>query len=100
MLRIYKERRDYIFNRLNKIKGIKCLKPQGAFYVFANIKQLEVSSMKFSLNLLDKAFVATCPGISFGPNGEGYVRLSYPSEIENIKTGMDRLERFINEKFS
>jgi len=100
MLRIYKERRDYIFNRLNKIKGIKCLKPQGAFYVFANIKQLEVSSMEFSLNLLDKAFVATCPGISFGPNGEGYVRLSYPSEIENIKTGMDRLERFINEKFS
>ena len=100
MLRIYKDRRDYIFNRLNKIRGIKCLKPQGAFYIFANIKQLGISSMEFSLKLLDKAFVATCPGISFGPNGEGYVRISYPTDIENIKKGMDRLETFIKEEFS
>lgn len=99
MLSIYKDRRDYIFNRLNKIRGIKCLKPKGAFYMFANIKPLDVSSMEFSLKLLDKAYVATCPGISFGQNGEGYVRISYPTDIKNIKIGMDRLETFIKEEF-
>lgn len=98
MLNIYKKRRDYIFNRLNAIKGIKCLKPRGAFYVFANIKQLDIPSREFSLSLLDKAHVATCPGISFGTNGEGFVRFSYTTNIEKIKIGMDRLESFIREE--
>lgn len=98
MLEIYKSRRDYIFNRLNKIKGIKCLKPHGAFYIFANIKQLDISSMEFSLQLLEKAHVAICPGISFGPNGEGFVRFSYPTDVQNINIGMNRLETFINEE--
>ena len=55
--------------------------------------------MEFSLKFLNKAHVAICPGISFGPNGEGYIRISYPTDIENIKTGMDRLETFIKEEF-
>ena len=97
MLRIYKERRAFIVKRLNEIKGISCLEPKGAFYVFANIEELKISSMEFAWKLLEKAHVAICPGISFGPNGEGFIRFSYPTDIENIKVGMDRLEKFILE---
>lgn len=97
MLRIYKERRAFIVKRLNEIKGISCLEPKGAFYVFANIQELKISSMEFAWQLLEKAHVAICPGISFGPNGEGFVRFSYPTDIENIKMGMDRLEKFIQQ---
>ena len=53
--------------------------------------------MEFAWKLLEKTQVAICPGISFGPNGEGFVRFSYPTDIENIKVGMNRLEKFILE---
>ena len=99
MLRIYKERRDYIVKRLNEIKNISCLNPSGAFYVFANIKDLNESSMNFSMKLLEKANVAICPGISFGPNGDGYVRFSYPTDIKNIEIGMNRLDSFVKEEY-
>jgi aspartate/methionine/tyrosine aminotransferase len=99
MLRLYKERRDFIVKDLNKMKGISCLEPKGAFYIFANIKELQISSMDFAMQLLEKNHVAICPGISFGPNGEGYVRFSYPTDINNIKIAMDRLKVFINENF-
>jgi aspartate/methionine/tyrosine aminotransferase len=97
MLKIYSERREYIVNRLNSIKGIRCLAPAGAFYTFANIKAIETDSMKFSFALLEKAGVAAAPGISFGPNGEGYIRFSYPTDIKNIEIGMNRLEKFVKE---
>jgi aspartate/methionine/tyrosine aminotransferase len=99
MVRIYKERRDYIVKRLNKLNGISCLEPKGAFYVFANIKDLQEDSMDFSLKLLEKAHVATCPGISFGKNSEGFIRFSYPTDIIKIKEGMDRLENFVAENY-
>jgi aspartate/methionine/tyrosine aminotransferase len=53
--------------------------------------------MEFAWQLLEKVHVAICPGISFGPNGEGFVRFSYPTDIKNIKIGMERLEKFILE---
>ncbi|TFG05519.1 MAG: pyridoxal phosphate-dependent aminotransferase [Promethearchaeota archaeon] len=98
MLNKYKERRNFIVKRINEIEGISCLEPKGAFYIFANIKKLKIPSMEFAMQLLDKAQVAICPGFSFGQNGEGYVRISYPTDIKNIKIGMDRLETFINEE--
>jgi aspartate/methionine/tyrosine aminotransferase len=55
--------------------------------------------MKFSFNLLEKGGVAAAPGISFGPNGEGYIRFSYPTDIKNIKEGMDRIEKFVKENY-
>lgn len=99
MLNIYKERRDYIVKRINEMRGISCLVPRGAFYVFANIKELKIKSMEFSFKLLEEAQVATTPGSSFGENGEGYIRFSYATDIENIKKGMDKLETFLESKF-
>jgi aspartate/methionine/tyrosine aminotransferase len=98
MLSIYKKRRDFIVNGINQIDGLSCLKPKGAFYAFVNIKQLEMSSLDFSMRLLEEGHVATTPGISFGENGEGYIRISYPTSIEKIKIGLERIEDFIQKK--
>lgn len=98
MLDTYKKRRDFIVSRINDIKGLSCLNPKGAFYVFVNIKKLGISSLDFSMRLLEEGQVATTPGISFGKNGEGYVRISYPINIENIKKGLERIENFFKYK--
>ncbi len=99
MLEIYRKRKDYIVQRIKAIPKINCLDPQGAFYIFANIKELPISSKQFSMQLLEKEHVATCPGIAFGSNGEGFIRFSYPTDIKNIEMGINRVENFIKENF-
>ena len=97
MLAKYQARRDLIVKGLNKIKGISCLKPEGTFYAFANIKEIAIPSEKFSLDLLHNAFVASCPGIFFGSNGEGFVRFCFANSLENIEIGLDRINSFMND---
>jgi aspartate aminotransferase len=98
----FQKRRDYIVDRLNNIKGIKCLKPQGAFYVFPNVKKLTgkiygdkaiSSSAELAEFLLENAKIAVVPGEAFG--APGYIRLSYATSMENIKNGMERLEKTV-----
>lgn len=88
------KRRDYIVERLNNIKGIKCVKPKGAFYVFPNIKQYIKGNIKndidFAEYLLEEGKVAVVPGSAFG--AEGYIRMSYATSMDNIKEGLDRIE--------
>ncbi|MDR2812084.1 MAG: aminotransferase class I/II-fold pyridoxal phosphate-dependent enzyme, partial [Endomicrobium sp.] len=95
----FEKRRDYIVTRLNSINGITCIKPKGAFYVFPNIKDLLGkifdnktinTDLEFADYLLNYAKIAVVPGTAFG--ADGYLRLSYATSIENIKSGMDRLE--------
>ncbi|MDR1104002.1 MAG: pyridoxal phosphate-dependent aminotransferase [Endomicrobium sp.] len=99
MRKEFEKRRDYIVTRLNSIHGITCRKPEGAFYVFPNIKGLLGKTfnsktintdLEFADYLLNYAKIAVVPGAAFG--AEGYIRLSYATSIENIKSGMDRLE--------
>jgi aspartate aminotransferase len=94
----FEKRRNYIVGRLNAIKGVMCFKPQGAFYVFPNVKKLMkrlniLDDTKFAEFLLDKAKIAVVPGDAFG--APGHVRLSYATSMENIKNGLDRLEQAI-----
>jgi aspartate aminotransferase len=81
----YRRRRDEIVRGLNEIDGIKCLKPQGAFYVFPSIEELGMTSLQFCESLLKTKGVAAVPGSGFGPGGEGHVRLSYATSMENIR---------------
>ena len=92
MLKEYQRRRDYIVDAINDIDGLSCRKPKGAFYVFVNIKELGMSSMKFAEFLLDEAGVATVPGTAFGGSGEGYVRLSCASSYENLVEAGNRIK--------
>jgi aspartate aminotransferase len=99
MRKEFEKRRDYIVNRLKNIPGVNCRKPEGAFYVFPNIKELLGKNFKgrvintdleFADYLLNDAKIAVVAGTAFG--AEGYIRISYATSIENIKSGMDRLE--------
>jgi aspartate/methionine/tyrosine aminotransferase len=85
-------RRDVIVDGLNAIEGFRCLKPQGAFYVFPSIKDLPLNSRELETFLLSEAGVATLSGTSFGSFGQGYLRLSYANSIDNIKEALRRIE--------
>lgn len=95
MVTEFKKRRDLIVDGLNKIPGISCHRPKGAFYVFPNIKKLGMSSAKFSDYLLNEGGVATLSGTAFGANGEGYLRLSYATSQENIKKALQRIQTVV-----
>ena len=94
------ERRDYMYKKINLIQGISCLKPEGAFYILMNIKEIidggEIDgSFSFAEKLLDKKRVAVVPGIAFGV--DNFIRLSYANSLNNIKEGLNRIEKFVNE---
>jgi len=96
------KRRDYMVDRINKIEGLSCIKPNGAFYVMMNISKLIgkvidgvviKGSDDFADLLLEKANVALVPGSGFGT--DIHVRLSYATSMENIKEGLNRIEKFL-----
>jgi len=91
MLKEYERRRNLIYEGINSIDGISCVKPEGAFYVFVNIKKLGITSNEFCSFILEKYGVATVPGHVFGDDGEGYVRISYANSFENIEKGLSRI---------
>lgn len=97
------KRRDYMVEKINSINGLSCIKPNGAFYVMMNISKLigtEIDGVKingsddFANLLLEKANVALVPGSGFGT--DIHVRLSYATSLENIKEGLNRIEKFLN----
>ena len=85
-------RRQYMHERLSQIPGVSAVRPQGAFYVLANIGGLGIKSQNFADRLLSKANVAIVPGIAFGDDRT--VRLSYATSLDIIKSGVDRIEEF------
>jgi len=86
-------KRGVMYQGLMEIPKLTCLKPDGAFYLFPNISQLGLSSMKFAEMLLEQQQVAIIPGIAFGVDTN--VRLSYATDIETIKKGCDRISKFV-----
>lgn len=100
MVNEYKERRDYMVEAINRIKGMSCLKPQGAFYIFVNIKGLGMNSEEAANFFLEKAQVAMVPGTVFGAKGEGYIRLSYANSLDNLKIAVSRIEKALEERKS
>lgn len=94
MKRIYNERRQFMIRRLKDMGLGITVEPTGAFYVFANAKHISGDSYKLAFDILEKAHVGVAPGIDFGKNGEGYLRFSYATSMENIAQGMDRLENY------
>jgi aminotransferase len=94
MKREYARRRSLVHRRLNAM-GLACHKPEGAFYIFPCVRSTGLDSMSFSRRLLDEEKVAVVPGTAFGRIGEGFVRISYASSLENLKEALDRIEKFI-----
>ncbi len=91
MVAAYQERRDAIVSSLNRMPGVTCRKPQGAFYAFPNIKAFGLSSDEMANLILEKANVALLPGTSFGQYGEGYLRIVFANSLENIQAALEKL---------
>ena len=89
----FQKRRDKACELIAGIKGLSVYKPQGAFYLFVNIKEIEPNSMLFCQRLLEREKVAVVPGVGFGM--DGYFRLSYATSLENIVKGLERIEKFV-----
>lgn len=96
MRREYELRRNYIVRGLNDL-GLECFKPRGAFYVFPKITATGLSSKEFSLRLLREKKVAVVPGSAFGASGEGHVRCSYATALDQIKIAVERIGEFCQE---
>lgn len=95
MNKAYKERRDYLYDKLTQM-GLPAEKPQGAFYIFPDISAYNSDSYQFATDLLESERLAVVPGSAFSKYGEGHIRLSFASTMEEIKEACVRLERFLN----
>ena len=102
MRKVFEERRNYIVDRMNRIEGVSCIMPEGAFYVMMNIENLKGKTIggtvintsdDFAMAFLEKELVAVVPCSGFG--APDFVRWTYATSMENIKEGLDRLERFL-----
>lgn len=96
MKEAFKKRRDYAVDAFNAVEKLSVLKPDGAFYLFVNIKETGMNSMDFCEQLLKDKGVAVVPGIGFGL--EGYFRFSFASSLENIQEGISRIADFVKTK--
>lgn len=95
MRKEYEKRRNYLYDRIEKILEFSCKKPEGAFYFFINVEKTGLTGDEFANRLLEEKKVAIVPGSSFGTSGINYVRISYATSMENLKEAFDRIEDFV-----
>lgn len=98
MVAEYERRRDYAVDAINAIDGLSCKKPDGAFYIFVNVRSLGMTSAEAANYFLEEAHIATVPGSAFGPQGEGFIRISYACSYERIVEGMERLKKAVEKR--
>lgn len=97
MVEEFRHRRDLMLNGLNQIPGFSCKVPQGAFYVFPNVKKLGLPSKKLADLLLEEGGVACLSGTAFGEFGEGYLRFSYANSQENLQEALRRVGKIVRD---
>jgi len=98
MRAIYDERRRFLIPALRRLGFGIATEPTGAFYVLANATRFTADSLAFAFEILEQAKVGVAPGIDFGGNGEGYIRISYANSLENIQEALRRLETFLDRR--
>lgn len=91
----YHKRRNFLVHHFNRM-GMDCLEPRGAFYVFPSVQNSGLSSREFSIRLLEEEKVAVVPGTAFGAAGEGFVRCSYATGMEELEIAVERMEAFLS----
>lgn len=95
MVEQFRQRRDVLVDRLNRMPGVSCHTPSGAFYAFADVSGVGLPDDELARILLEEAGVAALAGSAFGECGRGYLRFAYTTSMENIVKGMDRMERVV-----
>ena len=94
MRKSYRRRRNYMVSSLNEL-GLPCHSPGGAFYVFPSIQTTGLTSNQFAEQLLIEEKVAVVPGSVFGESGEGFIRCSYATSMEQLQEAIKRIRRFL-----
>jgi aspartate/methionine/tyrosine aminotransferase len=97
MRRTFAERRGLVVEGLNRLPGVSCRMPGGAFYAFPSVRGTGVGSRDLARRLLEEAHVALVPGEGFGDNGAGFVRLSYAASRAELEEALERMRRFLAE---
>jgi len=95
MKKEFEKRRDYMVERISSIDGLSCIKPEGAFYCFVDVSEIDKDSLDFAKRLLEDSKVAVIPGEGFGAPGN--IRLSFATSMENIEKGLDRIEKWVKQ---
>lgn len=95
MVEAYDQRRRYLVHAFHEME-LDCFEPFGAFYIFPSIHKFGMTSEEFATRLLQEEKLAVVPGTAFGDCGEGFLRISYAYSIDNLKVGLQRIQRFIN----
>ena len=95
MVSAFAARRKVVVEELNRIPGLSCVEPGGAFYAFPNITGTGIPAKELEERLLEEAGVATVAGTSFGRHGEGYLRLSYANSVDNIREAISRIRAWL-----
>jgi aspartate/methionine/tyrosine aminotransferase len=95
MVKVFEHRRDLVVDGLNRIPGVRCKLPQGAFYAFPNIEGTGLDERELSSRLLSEAGVAVLPGTAFGEAGKGFIRLAYTQSEDELTTGLERIRAFV-----
>ena len=96
MINSLRIRRDKMVDLINKINNVSCITPDGAFYIFANIKKTGLTDVEFVDEMLKNVGVALCPGSFFGKSGEGYVRFCFANSLENIEKGLRKIINYFD----
>lgn len=98
MVKEYEKRRDYLYEELNRLPGCHCQKPDGAFYIFMDIRETGMTSDEFCRYMLEEYYVTMTPGHVFGTSGEGFVRVSYANSMENLKIAIGRMQEALKNR--
>jgi aspartate aminotransferase len=91
----FERRCEFVVDRIAELPEVSCPTPQGGFYAFVDVSSLDGSSFDVARRLLNDYGVVTVPGSGFGEQGEGYLRLSFANDIDRLREGFDRIERFL-----
>ena len=95
---MYDERRRFVLKELRGMGFSIPVEPKGAFYALINARRLSGDSLSLAFDILEKAHVGVAPGIDFGSQAEGFLRLSYANSLDNLAEAMRRLRRYVEEK--
>lgn len=95
LVSIFKKRRDIFIEEINKVPNLSCRVPQGTFYAFVNIEKSGLTSLDFAMALLEQEHVAVVPGITYGKEGDHYVRIACTISEDLIRDGVQRIKRFM-----
>ena len=98
MVAAFDERRRAVVAGLNRIEGLSCVTPGGAFYAFPNITGTGLGAKEMEQGLLEEAGVAAIAGTSFGAEGEGYLRISYANSLPNIELALERIADWLSNR--